>query len=264
MTKEIAMPQRTTAPTGAPCWIDLMSSDTDRSRAFYGDLFGWASEQSGEEYGGYISFLKAGAPIAGCMSNAHDPSATNAWSVYLAVEDAKATADVAVDHGGQVIVHPMDVGDLGTMAFLVDAGQAAIGIWQPGAHKGFSELAEPGAPSWFELHTRDFATSVAFYREVFGWDTHVLSDTDELRYTTLGHDDSALAGIVDATSWLPEGVPPHWAVYFGVADTDAALARVVELGGSVAQPAEDTPYGRVAACVDPVGAHFRLVAPPAA
>ena len=29
----------------------------------------------------------------------------------------------------------------------------------------------------------------------------------------------------------PPGVPPHWLVYFGVEDIDAALAKVAELGG---------------------------------
>ncbi len=38
----------------------------------------------------------------------------------------------------------------------------------------------------------------------------------------------------------------------------------VDLGGSVLMPAEDTPYGRLAAAADPTGARFKLVAPNAA
>ena len=38
------MPHRDIAPTGAPCWIEIFSSDTDKARAFYGSLFGWESE----------------------------------------------------------------------------------------------------------------------------------------------------------------------------------------------------------------------------
>jgi predicted enzyme related to lactoylglutathione lyase len=49
-------------------------------------------------------------------------------------------------------------------------------------------------------------------------------------------------------------------VYFGADDTDKALARVVDLGGSVVTPAEDTPYGRLAQATDPTGALFKLVA----
>ena len=63
------------------------------------------------------------------------------------------------------------------------------------------------------------------------------------------------------TGFLRDGVPAHWDVYFGADDTDAALAKSTELGRSVRQPAEDTPYGRLAVAADPTGAQFRLVAP---
>jgi predicted enzyme related to lactoylglutathione lyase len=55
--------------------------------------------------------------------------------------------------------------------------------------------------------------------------------------------------------------PARWSVYFGVEDTDAALARIEELGGSIVSPAMDTPYGRLATAADPTGAQFKLVAP---
>ena len=185
-------------------------------------------------------------PVAGCMRNDGQSGSPDVWSVYLATDDAKATVDAAAANGGQVIVPAMDVMELGTMAVVTDAGQAAIGIWQPGLHKGFGILGEPGTPTWFELHTRDYDASVQFYRDVFKWDTHVASDTPEFRYTTLGEGDGQLAGIMDASAFLPDGVPAHWSIYFGVDDTDAALAKIVDLGGSIVQPAEDTPYGRLA------------------
>jgi uncharacterized protein len=180
--------------------------------------------------------------------------------VYLATDDAEATVAAATAPGGAVIVPAMDVMALGRMAVVIDAGQAAIGMWQPGEHKGFGVFAEPGTPTWFELHTRDYDASVAFYRDVFGWDAHAMSDTPEFRYTTLGRDDDALAGIMDASGFLPAGVPAHWSVYFGVEDTDAALAQAVDLGGAIVMGAEDTPYGRLATAADPTGALFKLVA----
>ncbi len=35
---------------------------------------------------------------------------------------------------------------------------------------------------------------------------------------------------------------------------------IEKLGGSVIQPAQDTPYGRLAQAADPTGAMFKLVA----
>jgi predicted enzyme related to lactoylglutathione lyase len=98
---------------------------------------------------------------------------------------------------------------------------------------------------------------------VFAWDTHVEGDTPDFRYTTLGEGDGALAGIMDASSFLPEGVAAQWSIYFGVEDADATLTKVVELGGSIVEPVDDTPYGRLATAADPSGIHFKLRQPPA-
>lgn len=254
------MPLRATAPTGAPIWIDLMTSDPDTTRPFYGELFGWTSVAGGEEYGGYINFLKDDVVVAGCMQNQPEFGSPDVWSVYLASDDAKATGDTAEAHGGAVVVPVMDVLDLGRMAVVTDPGGASIGVWEPGGHSGFGVLDEPGTPGWFELHTRDYDASVAFYRDVFAWDVHVAADTPGFRYSTLGEGDGQLAGIMDAGAFLPEGVPAHWSVYFRVEDADATVATILRLGGSVVAPAEDTPYGRLATVADPTGAVFKLIA----
>jgi predicted enzyme related to lactoylglutathione lyase len=252
------MPHRETAPIGAPCWVDLFTSDLEKSCEFYGELFGWTWESAGEEFGGYTNFSKDGAMVAGAMRNDGESGTPDGWSIYLASDNAQATVDAAAAHGGQVELPPMAVGDLGTMAIVIDPGQGRIGLWQPGLHKGFGVVAEPGAPSWFELHTRAFDASVEFYRSVFKWDAHAMSDTPDFRYATLGEGDGALAGIMDAAGFLPEGSPASWSVYFGTDNTDKSLARIVDLGGAIVQAAEDTPYGRLAAAADPTGALFKL------
>lgn len=255
------MPDRPVPLTGDPCWIELASSDTAASRAFYEALLGWTSEEAGPEYGGYVSFIHDGEQAAGCMVNTPEMNAPDAWLLYLATADVKATADAATAAGGQILVEPMDVMDLGSMAVLTDPDGAVVGAWQPGTHLGFGPIGSPGAPAWTELHTRDYDTVVGFYRDVFKWDTHTMSDTPELRYTTLGEDDDAKAGIMDSTTFLPEGVPAHWAVYFGVDDVDASVAQAVDLGATIVIPANDTPYGRLVQLTDTTGAMFRLLQP---
>jgi predicted enzyme related to lactoylglutathione lyase len=253
------MPTRDLAPAGAPCWIDLMTSDPAKARAFYTGLFGWKAEDPNPDFGGYSNFSKDGVLVAGCMQSTPGEGVSDTWSVYLAVDDAQATSDAALAAGGGVHLPPMQVGPLGTMGMLGDAGGASIGIWQPGEHKGFGVLAEANAPAWFELHTRDYDASVAFYRTAFGWDAHTMSETEEFRYTTLGEGEAALAGIMDAAAILPEGTPAHWAVYFGVDDTDKAVARVEELGGAVTSPPQDSPYGRLASATDSTGAALNFM-----
>ena len=257
------MPKRDTAPTGAPCWIELFTSDPDKTIPFYSELFGWTVDDPGPDYGGYKNFVKDGVRVAGCMRNDGQSGIPDMWSIYLASEDAKETVDRAASNGGQVVVPAMDVMALGTMAVLSDAGGAGIGVWQSGEHRGFGVINEPGAPSWFELHTRDYDRALDFYRTVFGWQTRTEADTPEFRYTTMVVGDEQYAGVMDASAFLPEGVPANWTVYFASADVDATLARAVDLGGAITMPAEDTPYGRLAQATDPTGAMFKLQQPPA-
>jgi hypothetical protein len=240
--------------------VDLVSSDTERSKDFYGRLLGWEAEEPNQEFGGYFNYRKNGVRVAGCMAAQPDMDVSDVWSVYLTTDDAEKSIAAATASGAQVVVPPMPVGDLGTMAVFVDPTGAVTGLWQPGQHKGFGIVSEAGAPSWFELMTPDYDAAVAFYRDVFRAETKALSDTAEFRYTVLVDGDDWLAGIMDLTS-LPEPCAPHWQVYFGVDDTDAALEQVTALGGTVVKPAEDSEYGRIATVADPNGSSFLVVAP---
>ena len=251
------MPRRETAPLGAPCWIDLFSSDTDKARSFYAELFGWTGEEATEEFGGYFNFGKDGVRVAGCMHNDGSSGSPDGWNTYLATDDAVKTNAAAAEHGATVYVEPMQVGPYGSMGLLGDPTGAAIGIWQPDSHRGFGVLAEPGTPAWFELHTTGYETAIAFYRDVFGWDTHTMSDTPDFKYTTLGEGDDALAGIMDGA----EDAGSQWTVYFAVADTDASAATVIASGGTVTADATNTPFGRLAKVTDPTGATFSIVGP---
>ena len=252
------MTARDRAIIGAPCWTDLMTSDIDAGREFYGAVFGWTAEEPDPAHGGYFSFLKDGVRIAGCMASQPGAPVTDVWSVYLASDDAEKTLAAAESEGGQIHVAAMPVDDLGVMAFLGDPGGAGIGVWQPGTHQGFGIVDEPGTPSWFELHTRDYDTVLAFYRAVFGWETKVESDTADFRYTTMQYADQPLAGVMDATAFLPPEAPSCWSVYWAVASADEAAQRIVDHGGSLIHPPHDTPYGRLVEVRDPHGAAFKL------
>jgi predicted enzyme related to lactoylglutathione lyase len=258
------MSTRDKAPVGSPCWVDLWTSDTEGSRRFYSDLFGWEAQAPSPEFGGYFMFTRDGVPVAGGMGDMGEARANNTWKLYLATDDAAKTVEAAEAAGAQVIVPPMEVADLGVQAIITDPTGATVGVWEARTFPGNTVLAEHGAPGWFELLTRDYTGAVDFYRSVFQWETRVVSDTDNFRYTTMRDPEADLAGIMDASAFLGEGCPSSWSVYFGVDDAEAAVALVESLGGSVVRPPEDTPYGRLATVADPAGAQFKLVAPNAA
>lgn len=254
------MPTRDAAPIGAPCWIELFTNDAPAAHAFYGELFGWKIEVA-EDFGGYGTFHLDGVPVAGCMGNSDPAHPADFWSVYLRVEDAAATLDAAKAAGGGEILAPMPIGDLGLMAMVADPAGAATGLWQVGSFGGIGVLNEDGAPAWFELHTLGYDAALPFYRDVFGWDVHTVSDAPEFRYSTLGKDEDGLAGVMDDSVHAPAGSPSFWATYIQVADADATAAKAAALGGTVAMPPEDTPYGRLAVLTDTTGSRIHILQP---
>jgi predicted enzyme related to lactoylglutathione lyase len=128
-------------------------------------------------------------------------STPDGWAVYFATDDAQKTVDVAVANGARVVVPPMQVDDLGTMAVLTDVGGAVVGLWQPGRTR-FRTVGEPGTPSWFELSTRDYEASIDFYCNLFSLGKQVVSDGPEMRYTVLTSGEEQVVGIMDATAML--------------------------------------------------------------
>jgi predicted enzyme related to lactoylglutathione lyase len=258
------VPIRDHAPSGSPCWTDLWTSDVEGSRQFYGELFGWEAQEPNPEFGGYFMFTCDGVPLAGGMGDMGEMSANDTWKIYLATDDITKTVEAAETAGAEIISLPMAVADLGTQAVLIDPTGAHLGAWQAGTFPGFAVLNESGTPSWFELHTRDHAAALAFYRSVFDWGTDAVGDSDEFRYATMRdpRGEGELAGVLDASAFLPEGVASHWSIYWEVDDVDVTVAKVKALGGSVVMDATDTPYGRLATVTDTAGAQFKLRMPP--
>jgi predicted enzyme related to lactoylglutathione lyase len=241
-------------PAGTPCWIDLAAADVTAARAFYSAVLGWEFTESGPEFGGYLMAAMEGEWVGG-IGATMSPEQPTAWTVYLATSDVDTTAKAVTAAGGQVVAGPFDVGPPGRMAVALDPTGAAFGLWQPRNHIGISRYNEPGSLTWEEAWVGDLERAKTFYADVFGYS---YSPIPEMGGYELFATDGAELGAIGATDG-----PPHWAAYFSVVDTDAALGRAVEQGATVVHPAMDSPYGRMAELVDPQGAGFKLSSAPA-
>jgi uncharacterized protein len=245
---------------GVPNWADLGSSDVEAAKRFYAGVFGWVPRESpSPEAGGYAIFHLGDSAVAG-VGPLQGPDQPPAWSIYVATDDADATAAKVEASGGKVLMAPMDVMDQGRMAVFMDPGGAVFGVWQKGAFPGAQLVEEPGALSWIELMTRDPDGATQFYRSVFGWEPDV-QQMDGMPYTVFRVGEKGVAGMMAMTGdqW-PAETPPHWMPYFGTADTDATAARIQELGGTVSVPPTDIPgVGRFAVAADPASAYFSII-----
>ncbi len=253
------MSKMTSYVPGTPCWVDLSTADIEASASFYGDLLGWQvpEQPNSAEMGGYRRAQLDG-DVAGVVPLQQEGQ-PQAWSTYVSVEDAEATAAKVTAAGGSVMFEPMDVMGLGTMAIFGDTGGAAFGVWQPGTFAGAARVNEPGALCWNELGTRDPEGAKAFYGEVFGWtaEEHKMVRNEGgpgpetyVEFKRDG-DGASIAGMMDIGGMLPDQVPAHWLVYFGVEDADAAAAKVEAAGGQVNFGPVTIPAGRFAVVTEP-------------
>src|ERR1700730_5822414 len=123
----------------------------------------------------------------------------------------------------------------------------------------------PGTFCWTDLTSTNQAAAKAFYGGLFGWEAEDMPVGEGVFYSMqrLGGKDVA------AISPQPQmqrdaGAPPTRNSYVSVEDTDAAVERAKELGGTAHAPAFDVmEAGRMAVIQDPQGAFFMLWQPKA-
>lgn len=242
---------------GVPSWVDLGTADLAAARAFYSALFGWTVPEGPPEAGGYSIAELRGRPIAG-LGPQQNPGPP-VWATYVNVDDADKVVAKVGAAGGTAFMEPMDVMDVGRMAFFADPQGATIGVWQPKAHTGAGIVNEPGTLTWNELVTTDTDGAAAFYGEVFGWGT-VTHGEGAGAYTEFQVAGRSIAGMMAKSPEMPAEMPSYWGVYFAVADTDATVEQAADLGGSVMMPPRDIEPGRFAIIVDPTGAMFSVLA----
>lgn len=247
--------------TGTPCWVSLMVHALAATQDFYGALFGWEFQPGPQQLGPYVRALLNGREVAGIGQLPPDRHLPIAWTPYLASNNVDLTADTVRLCGGTVGVGPLDAAEAGRLAICSDPSGAVFGIWQGAEHRGTAITGVPGTPAWNELLTFESVNVAKFYETVFAYEEEpvVSADSD---YVTLLIDGRPVAGIHGVGTSLPRDRGPHWVTYFEVADTDETLARVVELGGHVLEPAHDSAHGRVATVADPEGARFSLIQDP--
>jgi predicted enzyme related to lactoylglutathione lyase len=113
---------------GALTWNDLLTPDPQASSAFYGDLFGWTTEEvvQGE---GYRVIMNGERHNGGMMPLAQaGPGTPPSWMPYFGHEDVERLLTEVPGLGGQVFNGPVKMPQ-GTIAVLGDPQGAAFAVW---------------------------------------------------------------------------------------------------------------------------------------
>jgi uncharacterized protein len=116
---------------GVFVWDELVTSDVDAAKAFYGEVFGWTANDS--DMGGgftYTVFKRGEDDAAGAMPLGEIPAPPH-WLPYLATDDVDATAARAGELGATILREPWDVQDIGRLAIVQDPAGAVFGLFKP-------------------------------------------------------------------------------------------------------------------------------------
>ncbi len=254
------MPTRTDPwPAGTPCWVDLAVPDVAAATAFYSAVIGWTFVDTGAAFGHY-QIARTADHAAAAIGQIQQEGQPTAWTVYLASDDADATAKLVADNGGTLLAEPFDIPGNGRMLVALDAAGAAFGVWQAAGTIGVEIYSEPGSLTWTDARLTDAAAGRAFYSAVFGYTYEPVPGVPAEDYATF-QVAGEVAGGIGGMMGAPAGTPSHWLAYFSVADVDASVATAESAAARVLQAPEDTPFGRMAVITDPFGATLALHGP---
>jgi predicted enzyme related to lactoylglutathione lyase len=115
-------------------WNELMTSDVEKAKAFYGAALGWDFETVESPVGPYTLARRPGhdQPVAGLMPWPKDTPGSDDWFAYVGVDDVEAA--VAKVRAANGIVHRdvFDVEGVGRFAIVADPNGGVVGLMQPG------------------------------------------------------------------------------------------------------------------------------------
>jgi len=242
-------------------WYDLMTTDPEQARTFYGELTGWTTTPwQGDEP--YDVWVNGEHPIGGLMQLPPEVAQAGApphWLGYVEVADVGTAVARAVSLGGGVLKSATEIPGAGEFAVLSDPQGGVIAIYRG---TGDSPMPEgepgPGQVSWHELMTTHVDDAWGFYHAMFGWEKTEAMDMGEAGiYQMFGWGDGVPQGGIFNT---PPGMElPGWLYYIMVQDVDAAAEPVKTGGGRILNGPMEVPGGdRIVQCMDPQGAAFAL------
>ena len=251
-------------------WYDLMTTDAQAARKFYGTLLGWTFQNSGHDGMEYHVISAKDQPIGGLMpitAEMHAGGAQPCWMGYIKVDDVDATAKALKAAGGTLHREAWDIPAVGRMAFVSDPQGTMFYIMKPtppAGHTGaVSNAFAYDAPmvghcAWNELATTDQDAAIAFYTGLFGWRQEGDMDMGPMgKYKFLYQGEKMLGAVMNK----PEEMPfVMWTYYFRVPSIDKAVETIKANQGLVLNGPHEIPGGEFTVnCLDPQGAPFALV-----
>lgn len=120
---------------GTMCWADLSTSDPERAKQFYSDVFGWQITPGENDPSGYLHIKNGQEFIGGIPPVAtRNPSIPPHWLAYFLISNCDASTAKAKDLGANVLMPPMTMKNVGRWSVVADPQGAVFAIFQALQH----------------------------------------------------------------------------------------------------------------------------------
>ena len=110
--------------------VELNTTDLDKAKDFYSQLFGWELEDMQMGPSGTYTVIKVGEGTGGGMLKNPMPGVPSFWLAYVSVDDVGAATKKAAALGAKVHKESVEVPNMGWFSILEDPTGAAIALWQ--------------------------------------------------------------------------------------------------------------------------------------
>jgi len=239
---------------GEVVWHDLMTTDVEAAKRFYGELLGWDFNVWKPGEFDYPMIHEGEADHGGIAPLPPERGGQSHWIAYVRPDDVDEAVRRAEEQGATILAQPDDIPEIGRYAVLADPQGAIISPFAP----AYDSPAPQGTFLWEELHTPDVKAAKSFYETVFGWSSREMDMGEAGAYTILSRTDGEdVAGITRKSDDSPG--PASWLAYVATDDVDSKAAKAVELGATqYLEPVTVEGVGRFAILGDPTGAMFGL------
>jgi predicted enzyme related to lactoylglutathione lyase len=110
---------------------ELITTDLDSAKKFYGELLGWSFKETKTIHGNrYLVALKDGSIVAGMMLKEGnvDDEVLPCWDPYITVDDVEISAKIVEKMGGKILLPPTDIPGTGRFVVIMDPQGVAMNL----------------------------------------------------------------------------------------------------------------------------------------
>lgn len=117
---------------GEFCWNELATPDLQKSKEFYGKVFGWEFVENKMGDMTYTMIKINGKEGGGMWSIPQDKQQEipSHWMSYILVENVEAALEKATKNGATVVKPVTTIKDTGKFTIIKDTTGAHIALWQ--------------------------------------------------------------------------------------------------------------------------------------